>query len=66
MKNRFSAEINVAFDNLLNDALCLRFLYFFLLVEQLHEVAMGTILGDYVVEVFCLICIVKSNNIGVA
>jgi hypothetical protein len=39
---------------------------FFLLVEQLHEVAMGTILGDYVVEVFCLICIVKLNNIGVA
>lgn len=66
MKNRFSAEINVAFDNLLNDALRLRFLYFFLLVEQLHEVAMGTILSDYVVEVFCLICIVKLNNIGVA
>lgn len=64
MQHRFLAEVDVAFDDLLDNSLRLRLFYFFLLVEHFHEVAVGTVLGDYVVEVFSPVCVIKLDNVG--
>ena len=64
MEDGPATEVDVSFNDLLDYTLCLGLLYFFLLVEKLHEVAMGAILGDEVVEVFGLIRVVELHNIG--
>lgn len=46
--------------------LSLGLLYFFLLVQQLHEVAMGAVLGDDVVEILGFVGVVKLNYVRMA
>lgn len=64
MQNIFFAEIGITLNDLLYNSLRPIFLYFFLLVEQLHEIPMRAVLGDDVVIVLCFVGIVELYNVG--
>lgn len=66
MQHTLLGEVQVAFNYLLDDVLGLGLLYFFLLVQQLHEVAMGTVLGNDVVEILGFVGVVELNYVGMA
>ena len=65
MEDEFPTEVNVALNYLLDNVVRLGLLDLLFLVQHLHEVAMGAVLCNYVIEVFGLICIVELNNVRV-